>query len=86
MNFWTKILKRIFNRTTVCIIGIVFQVGYLISLFWTLGTMYTYSYLVFEIIAVIIALLIVNSDMNPSYKNAWIIPFQRGGASSPAAE
>ncbi|MCM1165701.1 MAG: cardiolipin synthase [Lachnospiraceae bacterium] len=73
MNFLTKLLKRVFNRTTVCVIGIVFQVGYLVSLFWTLGTLYTYSYLVFEVIAVVIALLIVNSDMNPSYKTAWII-------------
>ncbi|MBD5129347.1 MAG: cardiolipin synthase [Ruminococcaceae bacterium] len=69
-----KLLKRVFNRTTVCVIGIIFQVGYLISLFWTLGTLYTYSYLVFEIIAVIIVLFIVNSDMNPSYKIAWMIP------------
>lgn len=74
MNFLVKLLQRVFNRTTVCIIGILFQVGYLISLFWTLGTLYTYSYLVFEIIAVVIVLLIVNSDMNPSYKIAWIIP------------
>lgn len=74
MNFLSKLLKRIFNRTVVCIIGIVIQVGYLVSLFWTLGTLYTYSYLVFEIIAVVISLLIVNSDMNPSYKIAWIIP------------
>ncbi len=74
MNFLAKLLKRIFNRTVVCVIGILFQIGYLISLFWTLGTLYTYSYLVFEIIAVVISLLIVNSDMNPSYKIAWIIP------------
>lgn len=74
MNFLSKLLKRIFNRTVVCVIGIVIQVGYLVSLFWTLGTLYTYSYLVFEIIAGVIALLIVNSDMNPSYKIAWIIP------------
>ena len=74
MNFLAKLLKRVFNRTTVCVIGIIFQVGYLISLFWTLGTLYTYSYLVFEIIAVIIVLFIVNSDMNPSYKIAWMIP------------
>lgn len=74
MNFITKLLKRIFNRTTVCVIGILIQVGYLVSLFWSLGTMYTYSYLVFEIAGILISLIIVNSDMNPSYKIAWIVP------------
>lgn len=74
MNTITKILQRIFNRTVVCIIGILIQVGYLISLFWTLGTLYTYSYLIFEIIGAFLALMIVNSDINPSYKIAWIIP------------
>ncbi len=73
MNFLTKLLKRVFNRTTVCIIGIVIQVFYLISLFWTLGTLYTYSYLVFELIGAVLTLTIVNSDINPSYKIAWII-------------
>lgn len=74
MNFGTKLLKCIFNRTVVCIIGILIQVLYMMSLFWSLGTMYSYSYLIFEIAAVLISLLIVNSDMNPSYKIAWIIP------------
>lgn len=73
MNLLTKFLKYIFNRTTVCIIGIIIQIFYLISLFWTLGTLYTYSYLVFEIIGAVITMLIVNSDINPSYKIAWII-------------
>lgn len=73
MNFLTKLLKRLFNRTTVCIIGILIQMFYLVSLFWTLGTLYTYSYLVFELIGAVLTLTIVNSDMNPSYKIAWII-------------
>ncbi|MDE7361353.1 MAG: cardiolipin synthase [Oscillospiraceae bacterium] len=73
MNFLTKLLKRVFNRTTVCIIGILIQISYLVSLFWSLGTTYTYSYLVFEIIGFVLTLAIVNSDMNPSYKIAWMI-------------
>lgn len=74
MNVITKLLKRVFNRTVVCILGILIQVVYLLSLFWSLGTMYSYSYLIFEVAAVLISLTIVNSDMNPSYKIAWIIP------------
>lgn len=73
MNWLVKLLKRIFNRTTVCIIGIVIQVGYLISLFWTLGTAYTYSYVVFVVIGLCMTIYIVSSEMNPGYKTAWII-------------
>ena len=74
MNFLSKLIKRVFNRTVVCVLGIALQVFYLISLFWSLGTMYTYSYLAFSILGVILALYIVNRDINPSYKIAWIIP------------
>ena len=47
MSLITKALKKIFNRTTVCVIGIGIQVFYLIVLFWTLGTAFIYSYYVF---------------------------------------
>ncbi len=73
MNWLVKLLKIIFNRTTVCIIGIIIQVAYLISLFWSLGTAYTYSYPAFVILGLIMTIAIVSSDMNPSYKIAWII-------------
>lgn len=68
-----KLLKKLFNRTTICIIGILIQIGYLISLFWSLGTAYTYSYVVFVVIGLCMTIYIVNSEMNPSYKIAWII-------------
>ena len=74
MNFLTKLLKRIFNRTTVCIIGVVIQVCYLIAIFWTLGTAFTYSYFAFMVLGIVMSFYIVNSDLNPSYKIAWLIP------------
>lgn len=74
MKFIIKLLKGIFNRTTICIIGILIQVTYLVFIFWTLGTVFTYSYVLFAVIGAIISLRIVNSDMNPSYKIAWILP------------
>lgn len=74
MNFIIKLLKGIFNRTTICILGILIQITYLFFIFWTLGTVFTYSYVLFVILGALIALYIVNSDMNPSYKIAWIIP------------
>lgn len=71
--FFSKILKKIFNRTTTCILGILIQLAYFVFFFWTLGTMYSYSFLVFLILGIIIALYIVNKDINPSYKIAWIL-------------
>ena len=73
MNFITKLLKKIFNRAFVGILGILLQIGYLLSLFWELGTLYNYSYLVFQAIGVVISFFIVNSNINPSYKIAWIM-------------
>lgn len=74
INIISKLLKRIFNRTVVCVIGIAVQVTYLVMFFWTLGTAFTYSYYLFSILGVVLAIYIVNSDVNPSYKIAWIIP------------
>ncbi len=74
MRFIVKLLKGIFNRTTICILGILIQISYLVFIFWTLGTVFTYSYVVFAVGSVIISLYIMNSDMNPSYKIAWIFP------------
>lgn len=73
MNWLVKLFKSLFNRTVICILGILIQIGYLISLFWTLGTAYTYSYVVFVVLGLIMTIAIVSSEMNPSYKIAWII-------------
>lgn len=73
MNRFIKLIKIVFSRTFICVLGILIQIGYLISLFWTLGTAYTYSYVVFVVIGIIMTIAIVGSEMNPSYKIAWII-------------
>lgn len=73
-NLLVRTVKRIFNRTVICVIGILIQLAYLVWLFWTFGTAYSYSYWVFEAFAVIMAFTIVNSDKHPSYKISWILP------------
>lgn len=73
MNFFTKLLKKIFTRAFVCVLGILLQVLYLMSLFWEIGTLYSYSFLFFQGVGVVISFFIVNSDINPSYKIAWIM-------------
>lgn len=73
MNRLVKLLKKVFSRTFICIFGILIQIVYLISLFWTLGTAYTYSYFIFVVIGLIMTIAIVSSEINPGYKIAWII-------------
>ena len=72
MHSLTKILKKIFNRTLVCVLGILIQLTYLVMIFMSFGTQYTYSYIIFVIIGIILSLYIYNTDINPSYKIAWI--------------
>ena len=72
MHFLTKLLKKIFNRTTVCVIGILLQLTYLVVIFLSFGTQYTYSYFAFVLLGVILSLYIYNMDINPSYKMAWM--------------
>lgn len=71
---FVRTVKRIFNRTAVCVIGILIQLGYLIWLFWSFGTAYTYSYWILEAAAVLIAFTVVNSDKHPNYKISWMLP------------
>ncbi len=70
----TRANKRIFNRTMVCVLGILIQLAYLIWLFWTFGTISSYTYIIFEAMAVVISAFIMNSDMHPNYKLSWILP------------
>ncbi len=72
MRGLNKILKKVFNRAVVCIIGILLQVAYLVMVFLTFGTLYTYSYFIFLGLGIALSLYIYNRDINPSYKMAWI--------------
>ena len=73
MKLFTKIIKKIFNRAVICVLGILLQITYLVLILWQFGLPYTYSYLIFQITAIVISIFIVNSDINPSYKVTWIM-------------
>ncbi len=72
MKLLIKLVKKIFNRTFVCVVGISLQVSYLVAIFWTLGTRFYYSYFAFIALGIILAFYIMNTEINPSYKLAWI--------------
>lgn len=73
MDFLKKPLKIIFSRASVCVFGILLQLIYLSSLFWELGKLYSYSYVMFQAMGVVISFYIISSELNPSYKISWIL-------------
>lgn len=73
MRLFSVIRKIFFSRITVGIIGMAVQLIYLVLLFWSLGTMFTYSYIFFQIVGIITALYLINLEINPSYKLVWVI-------------
>lgn len=72
MKLLFKLQKILFSRISVCAICILVQLGYLAALFWTLGTMFSYSYFVFVILGIIAAIYIMNKDLSPGYKLIWV--------------
>jgi len=69
-----KLLKFIFSRKAVIALLIVIQLFILISSFFWLAEVYRVVYWIFTILGVILVLYILNTDENPAYKIAWIIP------------
>ncbi len=72
MKLLSTVTKIIFSRISVCAIGIILQATYLAVLFWTLGTMFSYSYFIFQILGILTALYIMNSETSPAYKPIWV--------------
>ena len=72
MKLFYTLLKIVFSRISVCAAGVLLQVGYLAVLFWTLGTMFSYSYIVFLVVGIIAAVYIMNRDFSPGYKLIWV--------------
>lgn len=79
----TKILKLLLSRVVICGTLILLQIISIFGLVWGLGKVYTNLYIFLEVISFVLALYIMNSERNPSYKLAWLIvilPFPVFGA------
>lgn len=63
--------KIIFSRISIYALGIILQLSYLAALFWTLGTLFSYSYIIFAVIGFAVALYIINRNTAPEYKLIW---------------
>lgn len=72
MRFIKSIKKIVFSRISVCVLGIIIQITFLGALFWSLGTMFSYSYLLFTIFALALSIYIINTGTSTDYKLIWI--------------
>ncbi len=71
MKLVSTLKKIIFSRISICALGIILQLSYLAALFWTLGTLFSYSYIIFAVIGFLVALYIINRNTAPEYKLIW---------------
>lgn len=69
-----KFLKFIFSRKAVIVLLILIQLFVLINSFFWLAEIYRVVYWIFTILGLILVVYLLNTDENPAYKIAWIIP------------
>ena len=69
-----KLLNIIFSQKTTIILLLLLQFLLIFTTFTNLSEHYTYIHILFTTIAVGLAVYILNTNQNPAYKMAWIIP------------
>ncbi|MEG1505403.1 MAG: PLDc N-terminal domain-containing protein, partial [Lachnospiraceae bacterium] len=70
-----SLLERlVFSRFAITVILLLIQLGILISIFLWLGEYATYLFGGMTLISFVVICYIINSEDNPSYKIAWLLP------------
>ena len=69
-----KLLNIVFSQKTTIILLLLLQFMLIFSTFTHLTEHYTYLHILFTTIAVGLAVYILNTQQNPAYKMAWLIP------------
>lgn len=70
-----KFIKKIvFSRITIAILSLVIQLAIIMFLFLYFSKHIVWIFGGFGVISTVLVLFIINSNANPSYKIAWIIP------------
>lgn len=66
--------KLVFSRTVISIISILVQLFIFFGMYYFFNEYMGYFYLMFLLIGFIIIVELINKDINPMFKLAWIIP------------
>ena len=74
MKYVGKALSVLFSRTVLVSLFILAQIGALVMAISMFSDYFVYFYAFCELISIIVVLSIVNTDREPGFKIAWIIP------------
>lgn len=69
-----KLLNVIFSQKFIVLSLLLLQIAFLIFAIFVLAEQFVFVYYFLLAIELIIVMYIVNSDENPAYKLAWILP------------
>ena len=69
-----KLKKLVFSRVLIIGLLITGQILILLLFILRLSGYFTMFYIVFMFISAVVTLIVINKEVNPSYKLAWIIP------------
>nr|WP_317357056.1 cardiolipin synthase [uncultured Tyzzerella sp.] len=69
-----KIVDILFGRAMILLLAFFIQIALIIFVVFKFQEYFFYFYLVGILFSILILLFLINSNMNPSYKIAWIIP------------
>jgi len=69
-----KLIRIAFSKKTTIILLLLIQFTLILLTFTTLSWMSTYVRIIFSMLAVFLGFVIINTNENPAYKLAWIVP------------
>lgn len=68
-----RILRLLFNRMTVVMLLVLIQIALFVLMIVYLSSFWLWN-VIFIVVSLLIVLILINNDDNPSYTIAWIIP------------
>ncbi len=68
-----KVKKFLLGRATVMVLGVMLQLGWILLFIQKYSMRYSFIGTLIDIVALYIALVIVNKNSNPSYKLIWMV-------------
>ena len=69
-----KLIRIAFSKKTTIILLLLIQFTLILLTFTTLSWMSTYVRIIFSMLSVFLGFVIINTNENPAYKLAWIVP------------
>lgn len=69
-----KLSGYFFRRTTAIVILILLQLGFLVISLWRMANFFPYIYGILLFLSLAMLITVINSEKNPAYKLAWVIP------------